>query len=43
MQELVGHCKECKREIVCNDGFICGIILEDKSLVCFDCSDKVQK
>ncbi|WP_199924957.1 hypothetical protein [Paenibacillus sp. IHBB 10380] len=42
MQELVGHCKECKKEIFCNDGFLNGIVSEDKSLVCLDCSDKEQ-
>jgi hypothetical protein len=39
MQELVGHCKECGKEIYCRDGFLDGIVLEDKSLICFDCND----
>lgn len=43
MQELVGCCKECKKQIFCNDGFINGIILDDKTLICFDCFDKDQK
>jgi len=42
MQELVGHCKACKRKIYCNDGFINGIVLEDESLICFDCSEEEQ-
>lgn len=40
MQELVGQCKECKKQIFCKDGFINGIVLEDKSLICFDCFNK---
>jgi hypothetical protein len=42
MQELVGHCKECSKEIYCKDGFLEGIVLEDKSLVCLDCSNEKQ-
>lgn len=38
MQELVGHCKECNNNIYCNDGFLNGIVLDDKSIVCFECS-----
>lgn len=37
MQELVGYCKACKRKIYCNDGFVNGIVLDDKTLLCFDC------
>ena len=37
MQELVGYCKVCIRKIYCNDGFINGIVLDDKALLCFDC------
>ncbi|MCQ6559402.1 hypothetical protein [Paenibacillus mendelii] len=40
MQELVGECKECKKPVYCKDGFIDGIVLDDQTLVCFDCSDK---
>lgn len=40
LQELVGHCVTCEKRIFCNDGFINGIILEDKTLLCFDCSDE---
>jgi hypothetical protein len=38
MQELVGLCKECNKNIYCNDGFINGVVLDDKSLICFDCA-----
>jgi hypothetical protein len=40
MQEFVGHCKVCSKEIYCKDGFLDGIILQDKSLVCFDCTNE---
>ncbi|BBH24147.1 hypothetical protein Back11_54920 [Paenibacillus baekrokdamisoli] len=42
MQELVGQCKTCNKHIFCQDGFINGVVLEDKSLLCFDCYDKEQ-
>lgn len=37
MQEFVGYCKACERKIYCNDGFINGMLLNDKTLLCFDC------
>lgn len=43
MQELVGHCKECNKHIFCNDGFLTGVVAEDKSLLCFECSGKEQE
>jgi hypothetical protein len=43
MQELVGYCKKCNKPIFCNNGFLNGVVLEDKSLVCFDCSDAKQE
>lgn len=43
MQEFVGSCKECKKQIFCNDGFISGVVLEDKNLICFNCFDKEQE
>lgn len=43
MQELVGNCKKCNKQIFCNDGFLNGVVLEDKSLICFDCADKEQE
>ncbi|UVI28940.1 hypothetical protein [Paenibacillus spongiae] len=38
MQELVGRCKQCGKDIYCNDGFINGVVQEDQTLLCFDCS-----
>lgn len=43
MQERVGSCKTCNREVFCNDGFINGVVLEDKTLVCFDCFEEAEK
>ncbi|WP_169810196.1 hypothetical protein [Paenibacillus glacialis] len=40
MQEFVGHCKECSKEIYCYDGFISGIVLENQTVICFDCSEE---
>jgi hypothetical protein len=40
MQELVGCCKKCNKTIFCDNGFLNGIVLDDKSLLCFDCSDE---
>ncbi|MDU0200420.1 MULTISPECIES: hypothetical protein [Paenibacillus] len=37
MHELVGTCNLCGKPIYCREGFLDGVILEDKSLVCFEC------
>jgi hypothetical protein len=39
-KELVGKCKICQKNIYCNSGFIEGIVLEDKTLICFKCTKK---
>jgi hypothetical protein len=39
MQELVGECKACKKQIFCHDGFIDGVVLDDNTLLCFECFD----
>jgi hypothetical protein len=43
MQELVGHCQTCNKQIFCMNGFLNGIVSEDKTLVCFDCSINKQE
>lgn len=43
MQELVGECKACKKQIFCNDGFINGVVLDDNTLICFECFKGVEK
>ncbi|MCY9662171.1 hypothetical protein P5G65_17410 [Paenibacillus chondroitinus] len=37
MHELVGTCAKCSKPIYCREGFLDGVVLEDKSLVCFEC------
>ncbi len=37
MQELVGECKDCKKPVFCHDGFIDGVVLDDNTLICFEC------
>lgn len=39
LDELVGHCELCGKQILCQNGFLNGIVREDKCLICFDCSD----
>lgn len=43
MKELVGTCKNCDKPIYCLEGFINGVVLEDKSLICFDCDKELEK
>ncbi|SFT07345.1 hypothetical protein SAMN05428962_4173 [Paenibacillus sp. BC26] len=43
MQELVGQCEQCKKDIFCKDGFLQGLILDDGKLVCLDCSNREEK
>ncbi|WP_449539434.1 hypothetical protein [Ferdinandcohnia sp. Marseille-Q9671] len=41
MKELVGNCAECDKEIYCLEGFINGVVLEDKKgILCFDCAEE---
>jgi hypothetical protein len=40
MQELVGKCKSCGKDIYCLDGFLNGIHNDDQHLICFDCEKK---
>lgn len=40
MNEFVGNCSVCGRAIHCHDGFLNGIVNEDKTISCFDCREK---
>ncbi|MBP1964407.1 alpha-D-ribose 1-methylphosphonate 5-phosphate C-P lyase [Paenibacillus aceris] len=40
MQEFVGTCKTCGKQIFCREGFLDGVVLEDKSLICFACLEQ---
>lgn len=37
-KEFVGKCKNCQKDIYCNSGFVEGIVLKDKTLICFECT-----
>lgn len=37
MTELVGNCCNCGKEVFCLNGFLNGILAEDKQLLCFEC------
>ncbi|WP_270180944.1 hypothetical protein [Alkalihalobacillus sp. CinArs1] len=41
MNERVGTCTECGKELFCRDGFLDGVVGEDKELYCFDCAEDV--
>lgn len=42
-KEFVGKCAKCQTDIYCNSGFIEGVVQEDKTLLCFDCSNEKRK
>lgn len=37
MREKVGTCTCCKKELYCLDGFLNGVITDNKELYCFEC------
>ncbi|EKE31127.1 MULTISPECIES: hypothetical protein [Salimicrobium] len=39
MEEFVGYCASCGKEVYCKDGFLDGIVTEDKQLYCFTCGE----
>jgi hypothetical protein len=41
MKELVGQCSVCHKEIYCLEGFLNGVILENKDLICFECQEEM--
>ncbi|MFF2450003.1 hypothetical protein ACFVSW_23455 [Neobacillus sp. NPDC058068] len=43
MQELIGTCKCCDKEIFCFDGFFNGVITKEKENYCFECYEKLSK
>jgi hypothetical protein len=42
MQEPVGECRDCGKTIFCDGGFLCGVVLENHELRCFDCDEKAK-
>ncbi|ETI70042.1 hypothetical protein [Neobacillus vireti] len=43
MQELIGTCKCCEKEIFCLDGFFNGVKTKEKENYCFECYEKLSK
>ncbi|MBT2666698.1 hypothetical protein J7J00_14420 [Bacillus sp. ISL-4] len=39
MDELVGTCVRCARNVYCTAGFLNGILLDNKKILCFNCKD----
>ncbi|MGK9057071.1 hypothetical protein [Mammaliicoccus vitulinus] len=39
-KEFVGKCVACDSKIYCSSGFIEGVVQQDKTLLCFKCSNK---
>ncbi|SIR53060.1 hypothetical protein SAMN05878482_104151 [Peribacillus simplex] len=39
MDELVGNCVRCARKVYCTAGFLNGILLDNKKILCFNCKD----
>ncbi|MEH7075517.1 hypothetical protein [Neobacillus drentensis] len=42
MNELIGKCKCCCKEIYCLDGFFNGVHTEEKELYCFECHESLK-
>ncbi|WP_179281435.1 hypothetical protein [Paenibacillus sp. XY044] len=40
MREWIGKCRDCGRDIYCENGFLNGVVLEDQSLKCFGCAEQ---
>lgn len=43
MRERVGDCKQCGRAVYCENGFLVGTVLDDGTLICFDCEHSGQE
>ncbi|WHY58489.1 hypothetical protein [Peribacillus simplex] len=39
MDELVGTCVRCARKVYCTAGFLNGILLDNKKILCINCND----
>jgi hypothetical protein len=42
MEEMVGICTWCEKEIFCRGGFLEGLIFGDQQLLCLQCKDEEQ-
>lgn len=43
MQEYVGTCMICEKDIYCHGGFIGGVILDARILICFACHEENER
>lgn len=43
MKEWIGKCKECGKDICCENGFFNGVLLPGHEYLCWDCDEKEQK
>lgn len=45
MRELVGKCRQCGKDVYCEDGFLNGAVVEGVGVICSDCAypDKEQE
>lgn len=39
MDELVGSCVRCAHDVYCTAGFLNGILLDNKKILCFKCKE----
>ncbi|MFY0780479.1 hypothetical protein AB1K18_09250 [Peribacillus simplex] len=39
MDELVGSCVHCGHDVYCTAGFLNGILLDNKKILCFNCKE----
>ncbi|WP_164908552.1 hypothetical protein [Halobacillus litoralis] len=42
MKEWVGVCANCADDIYCKNGFLEGVINEDRTLICFSCDEHLK-
>ncbi|MBP2241313.1 hypothetical protein J2Z40_001875 [Cytobacillus eiseniae] len=43
MNEFVGQCQQCKKDLYCIDGFFNGIHTDEQQILCFECDKKEEK
>lgn len=43
LRELVGICKCCNKDIYCLDGFLNGVLTEEKEIHCFECYENLKE
>ncbi len=40
MEEFVGTCTYCGKDIYCKDGFLNGVLDEEQMVLCYDCAEE---